>query len=91
LIKAMTSWCNSKRSMFESHELENRKIRSPIDLRENYHSLLVRKLVLACPTTQREASPILNIEAKGFVVAARMFSPQLRLFSCSPLPSAVAI
>ena len=32
------------------------------------HGLLVRRLVRACPTTQREASPTLNIEAKGLVV-----------------------
>jgi hypothetical protein len=50
------------------------KPRSPIDLREDDHGLLVRRLVRACPTTQREASPTLNIEAKGLVVGARMFN-----------------
>jgi hypothetical protein len=28
--KSVTSWCDSKWSLFESHELENRKTRSPI-------------------------------------------------------------
>ena len=52
----MTSWCDSSVRWFESHEPENRKTRSPKDLREDLQ-IVGSKICPDLSNSARETSP----------------------------------